>query len=89
MAAYDLSSRSPSGVVEDPSQALLESSVEETGGVTTLSFKRLLDNGGDIVLPAGAPVNVNWALGQADELGGGHQGDSRGSVQVRSHQQGG
>lgn len=69
-AIYDLNSKFLSGVVFGKNQTLVNGTATQSGGVTTMRIKKLLNDG-----PVNDPVNGNgenvfiWAFGSGNTLG--------------------
>jgi hypothetical protein len=69
-AIYDLNAKRLSGVVFGKNQTLVNGTATQTGGITTMRLKKLLNDG-----PVNDPVNGNgenvfiWAFGSGNTLG--------------------
>lgn len=72
-----------SGVVLDNGQSLEDAAFSDIDGMRTLSFTRKADNGGEIVLDATGPIDVNWATGLEGVLGY-HGVDGRGCLTINA-----
>ena len=68
---YSLISKSLAGVtpLEGARQTLVDGSIVQTEGRTTLEFTKLLSEGDEVEVKTNAANRFNWAIGSSNELG--------------------